>query len=150
LNELVTLYESNSPKLASVMKQHLTSANGDVLVDIQLQPGVAPADVLPTLALEGFRLQSVSTLDPSLLEGYLPLWAAAFRRVGRRSRDHQGRAASAHVLACRRVLQRLGARGKSCGDVAHRWRLLDRARRNARAGRNARVNEIGNVAVAID
>ena len=76
VNELVTLYESDSPKLASVMKQHLTSADGDVLVDIHLQAGAAIADVLRELALEGFRLQSISALDASLIEGYLPLWSA--------------------------------------------------------------------------
>src|SRR5262245_32106513 len=76
LSELVTLYESDSPKLASVMKQHLTSADGDVLVDIQLQPGAVRADVLRVLAFQGFRLQSISALDANLIEGYLPLWAA--------------------------------------------------------------------------
>ena len=76
LNELVTLYQLDNPKLASVMKRHLTTTDDDVLVDIQLQPGASAAEALSVLALEGFRLESISTLDPSLIEGYLPLWAA--------------------------------------------------------------------------
>ena len=58
------------------MKRHLTTTDDDVLVDIQLQPGASAAEALSVLALEGFRLESISTLDPSLIEGYLPLWAA--------------------------------------------------------------------------
>ena len=76
LNELVALYQLGNPKLATVMKRHLTTTDDDVLVDIQLQPGASAAEALRVLSLEGFRLQSISRLDPSLIEGYLPLWAA--------------------------------------------------------------------------
>jgi subtilisin family serine protease len=76
MGELVDMYESDNPKLASVLRQHLTSAEGDVLVDIHLGDGAAVDDALAVLTLEGFRLTAVSALDPRLIEGYLPLYAA--------------------------------------------------------------------------
>jgi hypothetical protein len=71
----VNLYESGSPKLVSVLKQHL-SADSTVLVDIHLRDGVDRAQVIRVLELEGFRLTAASVLDPNRLEGYLPLYAA--------------------------------------------------------------------------
>src|SRR5919201_1451191 len=75
MNELVTMYETGNPKLVEALKHHL-AVGDEVLVDIRLQPGATLDAVLPSLALEGFRLTAVSKLDPSLIEGYLPLWAA--------------------------------------------------------------------------
>ena len=60
LNELVALYELGNPKLASVMKRHLTTTDDDVLVDIQLQPGASAAEALRVLSLEGFPAPSRS------------------------------------------------------------------------------------------
>ena len=75
LDELVNLYESGSPKLASVLKQHLTS-DSNVLVDIHLRDGADRAQAIRVLELEGFRLTAASALDSNRLEGFLPLYAA--------------------------------------------------------------------------
>ena len=63
MDELVRLYESNSPKLLEVLKHHLTSGADEVLVNIHLNPGTTPAEALPVLAAEGFRLQAISKID---------------------------------------------------------------------------------------
>ncbi|HZT78246.1 MAG TPA: S8 family serine peptidase [Vicinamibacterales bacterium] len=76
MNELVDLYEFGSPKLATALKQHVTAGTDEVLVDIRIAPDRAVADVLRALQLEGFRLTTISRVDPRAVEGYLPLWAA--------------------------------------------------------------------------
>lgn len=73
LEQLVQLYEFGSPKLADVMKMHLTSSPSTVLVEIHLAPGVTTKQVLPGLTASGFQLQAISLMNPSLMEGYLPL-----------------------------------------------------------------------------
>ena len=76
MSQLVDLYESGSPsKFAGAMQQHLT-AGDDVLADIVLAPGADRAQVLRALAAEGFRLTAASSINPQLVEGYMPLWAA--------------------------------------------------------------------------
>jgi len=75
MEQLVVLYETNSPKLPSVMKLHITNTAGDPLVHVRLDPSFKAADVLPALVAAGFRLTTASELDSSLLEGYLPLAA---------------------------------------------------------------------------
>ena len=75
LDELVNLYQSGSPKLASVLKQHLTS-DSNVLVDIHLRDGADRAQAIRVLELEGFHLTAASALDSNRLEGFLPLYAA--------------------------------------------------------------------------
>ena len=76
MNELVRLYEANSPRLMEVMRHHLTTGTDEVLVNIHLKRGVTAADALPFLTAEGFRLQAISKIDGRVIEGFLPLWAA--------------------------------------------------------------------------
>ena len=76
LEQLVELYESGNPKLTQVLKTHLVSPTGEVLVHVRLQPGYTSDEVYPALATLGFRLQAASELDPRLIEGFLPLNSA--------------------------------------------------------------------------
>jgi hypothetical protein len=73
MEQLVSLYETGNPKLQSALRIHLTSPAGDPLVQIRIDAGAKSADVLAALARTGFRLTAVSEMDPSLIEGYLPL-----------------------------------------------------------------------------
>jgi subtilisin family serine protease len=75
MHELLNLYEADSPKFASVLTQHVTSRDGDVLVDIRFKAGVRTDEALQVLTAQGFRLTAISALDPNLVEGFLPLWA---------------------------------------------------------------------------
>lgn len=75
LIELLNLYETGNPKLPAVLDQHLSAGPDEVLVNVRLAPDAPATQVLSTLRLEGFRLTAVSTLDPTLVEGYLPLYA---------------------------------------------------------------------------
>jgi hypothetical protein len=76
LEQMVEMSEFSSPNLPQVLQQHLISPAGDPLVQIHLQPGITSEFVLPLLQMTGFQLQAVSKLNPSLLEGYLPLSSA--------------------------------------------------------------------------
>ena len=93
MEQLVRLQETNNPKLAIALKMHITDPQGDVLVHVRLDPGVDRQRALATLAAGGFRLQAISQMDPSLLEGYMPLAAA---------RSASGLAGVMRVLAVQR------------------------------------------------
>src|SRR5258708_35922547 len=73
LRELVNAWDNGDPRLAAQLKVHSTSANGDPLVMMRLAEGTDFAAALPGLAASGFRLETHSTINPSLIEGYLPL-----------------------------------------------------------------------------
>ena len=75
LDEIVAMYEDGNPKLSQVMKPHITSLYGELLVHIHLKSGVDSAKAIPELTAAGFRLQAVSKMNPQLLEGYVALSA---------------------------------------------------------------------------
>lgn len=73
LQQLVDMNEWFNPKLSQVLQSHLVSPLGDPLVQIHLQPGMTAEKVLPQLNALGFQLVAISKLNPSLMDGYLPL-----------------------------------------------------------------------------
>jgi len=75
LRELVASYQAHSPTLATQLKLHLTDKTDNPLVRIHLAPGKTPEEVTPKLTALGFKLKTVSSINPSLIEGYLPLSA---------------------------------------------------------------------------
>ena len=76
LEQLTSLYESGSPKLASALKIHIVSADGLVMVHVRMDAGVSAAQTLSRLVAAGLRITAVSEMDSTLVEGYLPLNAA--------------------------------------------------------------------------
>jgi Subtilase family len=73
LRELAAAYDSGDPRLPQKLKLHLTDRTGDPLVKVRLMPGADANAVLGKLSAAGFRMQTRSTIDTSIVEGYLPL-----------------------------------------------------------------------------
>src|SRR5215510_10445424 len=73
LRHLVIAMDRGDPRLTLELKQHVTSAGGDPLVRVNLADGVTPEQALPQLRAAGFRLQAISSLNRSFLEGFVPL-----------------------------------------------------------------------------
>jgi hypothetical protein len=73
LKQLVAAWENADPRLVSQLKFHLTNKTGDPLVVVRLADGANADQVLAKLQAQGFRLQARSSLNKSLVEGYLPL-----------------------------------------------------------------------------
>src|SRR5882672_1497504 len=73
LRQLVNAWETADPRLPTQMALHLKSAQGDPLVHLQLEPDASLEKVLPALQAAGFRLNAVSKIDSTRLDGYLPL-----------------------------------------------------------------------------
>jgi Subtilase family len=73
LRELAAAYDRGDPRLPQKLKLHLTDRGGDPIVKVRLMPGTDTEAVLAKLSVAGFRLQTRSTIDTSIVEGYLPL-----------------------------------------------------------------------------
>lgn len=73
LRELAAAYDRGDPRLQQKLKLHLTDRAGDPIVKVRLMPGADAEAVLAKLSAAGFRLQTRSTIDTSVVEGYLPL-----------------------------------------------------------------------------
>jgi subtilase family protein len=76
LGQLVVAWETSDPRLSTQLQLHVTSPAGDPLVLVQIAPGMTAAQVLPQLQAAGFQLTTRSSINPSLIEGYVPLAAA--------------------------------------------------------------------------
>src|SRR5260221_10674819 len=72
LRELVNAWDNGDPRLASQLKVHITSTNGDPLVMIRLGEGAELAAALPGLAAVGLRFQAHDTINPSLNQLFSP------------------------------------------------------------------------------
>ena len=73
LSQLVAAYEAGDPRLVAQLKLHVTNEAGDPLVLVHLAPGADAVSVLQNLATVGFRFKVRSSINPSLVEGFLPL-----------------------------------------------------------------------------
>ncbi|HKD54955.1 MAG TPA: S8 family serine peptidase [Steroidobacteraceae bacterium] len=74
LREIAAAYDRGvDVRTQPLTKLSLFSRSGDPMVRVRLQPGADADKVLAHLAAMGFRLQIRSTINPSLMEGYLPL-----------------------------------------------------------------------------
>ena len=73
LRELSASYDRGDPRLTAELKLHLTDRTGNPLVRVRLLPNANADAVITQLAAAGFRLLVRSTINPSLMEGYLPL-----------------------------------------------------------------------------
>ena len=126
MEQLVRLRETNNPKLGAALKLHLTDPAGAVLVHVRLDDPSQSADILAALKRAGFVLQAVSELDPSLIEGYLPLSSAR---------------AAAAIAGVRRVLavQRPHASAGSVQSQAVATQKADAAHARGIDGTGARV-----------
>ncbi len=76
LRQLVAAWENADPRLENAMALHISNVAGDPLIRLRLTEGVKFEDLAPQLSALGFQKVAVSSLDPRLVEGYLPLHAA--------------------------------------------------------------------------
>ncbi len=76
LRELSAAYERGDARLPVLMKHQLTDRSGAPMVQVRILPGASMDAVLKQLAAVGFRAQTRSSLNPALVEGFLPLSAA--------------------------------------------------------------------------
>ena len=134
LRELVNSWELGDPRLASHMALHIQSPSGDPLVHIQLEGGATLAQVLPKLQAAGFRLAAASAIDPSRLEGYLPL--------------QQARTAAS--IAGVKLLQAVQKPRKSAGSVQSQALALEKADVAQAAGYDGRGVKLGALSDSFD
>ena len=75
LQEPTSSYDRGDPRLAAQLALHITNRRCDPMVLIHLEPNSDASAVLTELAAAGFQLTTHSTINPALVEGYLPLAA---------------------------------------------------------------------------
>jgi len=75
LRELAASYDRGDARLPAHLALHITNRAGDPLIMVRLQPNADADAVLKQLAAARFKLQTRSSINPSLVEGYLPLAA---------------------------------------------------------------------------
>jgi hypothetical protein len=134
LRELVSSYENHRPTLATQLKLHLTDKANNPLVRIRLRPGKTALDVIRPLAALGFRPQTISSINVSLLDGYLPLSAI--------------KAASAipgilSLHANQRPVHMAGTPAATFGTVPHQAAILEKADLVQAAGINGAGISVG-------
>src|SRR4051794_26466996 len=93
LEQLTALYEAGNPKLQTALRIHIVASDGAVMVHARLDASAPAGQVLQGLVAAGMRITAVSELDPTLIEGYLPLASA---------RDAASVPGVLHVLAVQR------------------------------------------------
>jgi hypothetical protein len=93
LREMSAAYDGKNSKLPAILKLHLTDSAGNPLVRARLLPGADANTVLAKLSATGFNLKARSAINPSLVEGYLPLAkvhsAAAISGIGSLTATHR-------------------------------------------------------------
>ena len=93
LREMSAAYDTDSAKLSAIVKLHLTDRSGNPLVRARILPGADANAVIAQLTAAGFQLKARSQINPSLVEGYLPLSkvhaAAAISGIGSLTATHR-------------------------------------------------------------
>jgi hypothetical protein len=73
LRELTAAYDRGDANLPRKLSLHLHDPAGNPVVRVHLRPGASAEVVLSQLRASGFHIIARSNLNPSLVEGYLPL-----------------------------------------------------------------------------
>jgi hypothetical protein len=150
LRELASSYENHSPVLATQLKLHLTDKANNPLVRIHLAPGRTAQEVIRPLEALGFRLQTISSINVSLLDGYLPLSAikaasaipGILSLLATQHPVHMAGTPAAHV-AGGPAPQMAGSLAASFGTVPHQAAVLEKANLVQAAGINGAGISVG-------
>ncbi len=73
LKEMATAYDKGDQRAPGFLKLSLRDRLGDPMVRVRLMAGADQSAVLAQLAAAGFKLKVRSTMNPLLVEGYVPL-----------------------------------------------------------------------------
>ena len=86
LREMATAYDTGDQRLPAILKLSLRDRLGDPMVRVRMLAGANQSAVLAQLTAAGFKLKVHSSINPALVEGYLPL--AALHRAANISGIH--------------------------------------------------------------
>jgi Subtilase family len=73
LREMSTAYDTGDQRLPAILKLSLRDRLGDPMVRVRMLAGANQSAVLAQLTAAGFKLKVHSSINPALVEGYLPL-----------------------------------------------------------------------------